>query len=132
MHGKRWYTFDSIADHKRGEGGKGRTKGWLLEIMWKDGTATSETLTVMKEMNMPRCAEYTKRLGLADEPEFSYWVNFASKKRERLLKKVFRRKRSNCFKYGIAVPRTVKEAYPLDKLNGNAKAIGYGQHYFRI
>jgi len=38
--GKRWYTFDSIVDHKRGEGGKDRTKGWLLEIMWKDGTAT--------------------------------------------------------------------------------------------
>jgi hypothetical protein len=46
--GKRWYTFDSIVDHKRDEGGKGRTKGWLLEIMWKDGTATWETLTAMK------------------------------------------------------------------------------------
>ena len=75
---------------------------------------------------MPRCAEYAKRLGLADEPAFSYWVKFALKKRERLLKKVLRRKRSNRFKYGIAVPRTVKEAYALDKQNGNnfwAKAI---------
>jgi hypothetical protein len=45
------------------------------------------------------------------------------------LKKVFRRKRrkrSKRFNYGIAVPRTVKEAYNLDKANGNnfwAKAI---------
>ena len=30
--GKRWYTFNSIVGHKRGKGGKGRTKGWLLEI----------------------------------------------------------------------------------------------------
>jgi len=124
--GKRWYTFDSIVDHKPGEGGKGRTKGWLLEIIWKDGTATWETLTAMKEMNMPRCAEYAKRLGLVDEPAFSYWVKFALKKRYRLLKQVVRRKRSNRFKYGIAVPRTVKEAYALDTANGNnfwAKAI---------
>ena len=85
-----------------------------------------ETLTAMKEMNMPRCAEYAERLGLTDEPAFSHWVKFALKKRDRLLKKVFRRKRSNRFKYGIAVPRTVKEAYALDKANGNdswAKAI---------
>jgi hypothetical protein len=116
--GKRWYTFYSIVDHKPGEGGKGRTKGWLLEIMWKDGTATWETLTAMKEMNMPRCAEYAERLGLADEPAFSYWVKFALKKRNRLLKKVLRRKRSNRFKYGIALPRTVKEVYALDTANG--------------
>jgi hypothetical protein len=101
-NGKRWYTFDSIVDHKRGKGGKGRTKGWLLEIMRKDGTATWETLTAMKEMNIPRCAKYAERPGLADEPAFSYWVKFALKKRNRLLMKVFCRKRSNGFKYGIA------------------------------
>jgi hypothetical protein len=52
----------------------------------------------MKEMNMPRCAKYVERLGLAHDPAFSHWVKFASKKRNRLLKKVFRRKRSNRFK----------------------------------
>jgi len=46
-------------------------------------------------------------------------VKFALKKRNRLLKKVFRRKRSNRFKYGIAVPRTVKKAYALDTANGS-------------
>jgi hypothetical protein len=53
-------------------------------------------------------------------------VKFPLKKREQLLKKVFRRKRSNRLKYSITVPRTVKEAYASDKLNGNhfrAKAI---------
>jgi len=42
------------------------------------------------------------------------------------LEKFCRRKRSNRFKYGIAVPRTVNEAYALVKANGNdfwAKAI---------
>jgi hypothetical protein len=31
--GHRWYSFDSIIGHKRGEGGSGKTEGWLAEVL---------------------------------------------------------------------------------------------------
>jgi len=59
--GKRWYTFNSIVDHKRGIGGKGRTKGWLLEIMWKGGNATWETLTARQTEAISGLRQSTKK-----------------------------------------------------------------------
>jgi hypothetical protein len=117
--GRRWYSFDSIVGHKRGEGGSGKTKGWLLEILWNEGNTTWETLSAMRDMNMPACAEYAILNGLADEPAFKFWVKLAIKKRDRLIKQVYKRKRMNKYKYGIEVPTTVEKAYELDKKNGN-------------
>jgi hypothetical protein len=105
--GRRWYAFDSIIGHKRGEGGSGKTKGWLLEVLWNEGATTWETLSAMRDMNMPKCADYAIENGLAEEPAFKFWVKHALKKRDRLIKKVYKRKRMNRFKYGIEVPTTV-------------------------
>jgi hypothetical protein len=118
--GERWYSFDSIVGHKKGEGGSGKTKGWLLEILWNEGYTTWETLSAMRDMNMPKCAEYAMQHGLADEPAFKFWVKHAIKKRARLIKQVYKRKRMNKFKYGIEVPNTVGQAYALDEKNGNS------------
>jgi hypothetical protein len=67
-------------------------------------------------------AEYAVAQGIDTEPAFNWWVPFVLKKRERIIKLVKRRqarylKRS--FKFGIEVPSTVKEAYEIDKRNGN-------------
>ena len=117
--GRRWYSFDSIIGHKRGEGGSGKTKGWLLEVLWNEGATTWETLSAMRDMNMPKCADYAIENGLAEEPAFKFWVKHALKKRARLIKKVYKRKRMNRFKYGIEVPTTVDKAYAIDEKNGN-------------
>lgn len=117
--GTRWYTLEDIIGHKRGAGGTGKTAGWLLEVLWKEGNTTWETLSAMRDMNMPACADYAVKMGLAEEPAFKFWVKHAMKKRDRLIKKVFKRRRSNRWKYGIQVPQNVNEAYDLDKKNGN-------------
>jgi hypothetical protein len=118
--GHRWYSFDSIIGHKRGEGGSGKTKGWLLEVLWNEGATTWETLSAMRDMNMPKCADYAIENGLAEEPAFKFWVKHALKKRDRLIKKVYKRKRMNRFKYGIEVPDTVAQAHAIDEKNGNS------------
>ena len=98
------------------------TAGWELCVLWKDGSTTWENFSEMKESYPLECAEYAVSQSLQDDPAFNYWVNFVLKKRERIINLV--KKRTTRYlkrheKFGIAVPKTVKEALELDKLNGN-------------
>ena len=57
-----------------------------------------------------------------NEPAFNWWVGFFLKKRERIILLVRKRnmrylKRNE--KFGIALPKNVKEELQLDKENGN-------------
>ena len=81
-----------------------------------------ERLTDMKETHPLECAEYAVSQDLADEPAFNWWVPWVLKKRQHIISKVRTRnarylKRSQ--KFGIALPKSVKEAQALDKANGN-------------
>ncbi|MGH7954399.1 MAG: hypothetical protein ACREOZ_00405 [Gloeomargaritales cyanobacterium] len=71
-YGNKYYIFDDIIGHKRGKGGRGRTKGWLLEVLWNDGTTTWETLSSMKESHMVYVARYAVANQLEKEPAFSF------------------------------------------------------------
>ena len=57
-----------------------------------------------------------------NEPAFNWWVGFVLKKRERiisLVKKGNTRYLKRIEKFGISLPKNVKEALQLDKENGN-------------
>ncbi|MGH3053585.1 MAG: hypothetical protein ACRDL7_01240, partial [Gaiellaceae bacterium] len=118
-HGQKWYIFQDILDHQKGKGGKGRTKGWLLEVLWKDGTTTWETLTSMKEAQAVHVAKYAVENQLEKDPAFSYWVPTVLRNQNRLIATMQRRRLNNHYKYGIRVPHTVNEALALDKQNKN-------------
>ncbi len=60
--------------------------------------------------------------GIDDEPAFNWWVHHVLHKRKHIITLV--KKRSTRFlkkthKFGIEVPRSVAEAYALNKKNGN-------------
>ncbi len=60
--------------------------------------------------------------GIDHKPAFNWWVPHVLKKRGRIISLV--RKRTTCslkrtHKFGIEVPKTVKEALALDRKNGN-------------
>ncbi len=60
--------------------------------------------------------------GIDLEPAFNWWVPHVLKKHDRIISLV--RKLTTCYlkrthKYGIEVPKTVKEALALDRKNGN-------------
>jgi hypothetical protein len=57
-------------------------------------------------------------MGWPTEPAFKFWVKHAMKKRERLIKQVYKRKRMNKFKCGIEVPNTVGQTHALDEKTG--------------
>ena len=98
------------------------TAGWHLCVQWLDDSTSWQSLKDLKESYPLQVAEYAVAQGIDTEPAFNWWVPFVLGKRERIIKLVKRRqarylKRS--FKFGIEVPSTVKEAYEIDKRNGN-------------
>jgi hypothetical protein len=98
------------------------TVGWHLCVQWLDGSTSWQTLKDLKESYPLEVAEYAVTQGIENEPAFNWWVTFVLKKRERIIKAVKGRTAKylkKCFKFGIEVPRTVKEAYELDRKNGN-------------
>jgi hypothetical protein len=67
-------------------------------------------------------AKYAVMQGIEDKPAFNWWVTFVLMKREQIIKALKGRQAkylNKSFKFGIEVPRTVKEAYELDRKNGN-------------
>jgi hypothetical protein len=136
--GNEYLLFDCIVDHKKNDKAltketqpmshNGRTSmrrstaGWHLCVQWLDGSTSWQSLKDLKESYPLQVAEYAVIQGIDNEPAFNWWVTFVLKKRERIIKAVKGRQakylKTN-YKFGIEVPRTVKEAYELDKKNGN-------------
>ncbi len=98
------------------------TIGWQLCCHWKDGSTSWEKFSDLKESHTIETAEYAAMAGVDHEPAFNWWVPHVSKKRDRIISVV--KGRSACYhkrthKFGIAVPKTVRDAQELDQLNGN-------------
>jgi hypothetical protein len=106
-------------DRKGQRSRKLTTRGWYFNVQWKDGSQQWIPLKDLKESNPVDIAEYVQRHGLVDEPAFAWWVPHTLRKRERIIASVIARVKKKTHKYGIRVPRTVAEAYALDKENGN-------------
>jgi hypothetical protein len=117
--GNRWYIMDSIVSHRRGKGGRGRTRGWLLEVQWKDGSTTWETLSLLKDSNPIEVAQYAVENQLEQDPAFAHWVNIVLRSKDRVIQMARKRRMYNRFQYGVEIPRSVKHALELDKKNGN-------------
>ena len=136
--GNEYILFDSFVDYKFNgkavtkdnqrivHGGRNSlrqsTVGWHLCVQWKDGSTSWQSLKDLKEAYPVAVAEYAVAQGIDDEPAFNWWVHHVLRKREHIIALV--KKRSTRFlkkthKFGIEVPRSVAEAYALDKKNGN-------------
>ncbi len=101
---------------------KRNTIGWQICCQWKDGSSSWEKLSDLKESHPIETAEFAVAMGIDHEPAFNWWVPHVLKKQDRIISKVAKRsarylKRTH--KFGIEVPKTVKEALALDRKNGN-------------
>jgi hypothetical protein len=101
---------------------KHSTIGWQVCCQWKDGSTSWENLADLKESHPIETAEYAVTKGINHEPAFNWWVPHVLKKLDRIISLV--RKRTTHYlkrthKFGIEVPKTVKEALALDPKIGN-------------
>ncbi len=95
------------------------TKGWQLVVAWKDGTTSKVPLREMKNAYPVQVAEYAVANKIHDAPAFRWWVNDVLRKRTRIIQKLKRSKYwIRTTKYGIELPKTVKEALEIDKRTG--------------
>jgi hypothetical protein len=101
---------------------KHSTIGRQVCCQWKDGSTSWENLADLKESRPLETAEYAVTQGIDHEPAFNWWVSHVLKKRDQIISLVCKRTTSylkRTHKFGIEVPKTVKEALALDRKNSN-------------
>ena len=62
-------------------------------------------------------AEFAASRRIDDEPAFSWWTPFTLRKRDQIISAVKARTIKMSHKYGVEIPRSIKEAFKLDKKN---------------
>ena len=95
------------------------TKGWELLVEWKDGSTNWVSLKDIKESYLVEVAEFALATRISMEPAFAWWVLFVLKKRNRILAKVKSKYWLRTHKFGICIPKSVKEAKKIDEQNGD-------------
>ena len=100
---------------------KQTTRGWELLVQWKDGSTDWVALKDFKESYPIELALYAVERGIQDEPAFSWWLSHVLKKRKRILQKVKAKSKywARTHKYGVRVPKNIREAMEIDSENGD-------------
>ena len=134
--GHRQLMLDEIVDHRSNDkaitkedgftttphGTRRRkltTRGWELCVNWKDGSSNWVALKDLKDSYPIELAEYSINNKIDNEPAFAWWVPYVKKKSKTMISKIKSKYWQRTHKYGIRIPKTVEEAYELDKKNGN-------------
>ena len=134
--GHRQLLLDEIIDHRKGHDAINKedgftsneynqkrkiqtTKGWELCVCWKDGSTNWVPLKDLKNAYPVQLAEYAINNEIQDEPAFAWWVPYTIKKRKSIISKIKSKYWQRTHKYGIRIPKSVKEAYDIDKTEGN-------------
>ena len=73
----------------------------------------------VKEAYLVQLAEYAAENKLLDKPEFAWWTIHTLKKRDCIIAKTVSKYWPKTHKYGIQIPRTVKDAIQIYKENGD-------------
>ncbi len=98
------------------------TIGWQICCQWKDGSSSWEHLSNLNESHPIETSEYAKIIAVDHEPAFNWWVPHVLKKRDQiilLVKKHNPQFLKKTHKFGIEVPKTVKDALDINRRNGN-------------
>ena len=73
----------------------------------------------MKESYPIETAEYAIQARIHEDPAFAWWVPHVIKKRKAIISKVKSKYWTKTHKYGIRIPKTVKQAKAIDATNGD-------------
>ena len=98
---------------------KSTTRGWEILVEWKDGSTDWVALRDLKESYPVELAQYAMSRELQDEPAFAWWVPYVIKKSKRILQKVKSKYWSRTHKYGVRIPKSIREAMEIDRENNN-------------
>jgi len=118
-NGDQIFTFSGLLNHRKVKG------KWEVLVNW-DGLRyepTWEPLAHMKEADPITCALFAKENKLLDTPGWKWARRIRTMDSTcllRLARRVFKASRSDIkYKFGVRVPRNVREALEFDRINGN-------------
>ena len=96
------------------------TKGWELLVKWKDGSENWVKLKDMKDSYPVEVMNFANQKKIHNEPAFAWWIPYTNRKVKAIIQKVKSNKYwERTHKYGIRLPKSIKEAEEIDKENGN-------------
>jgi len=87
-------------------------------VEWMDGSSYWVPLKDLKASNPVELAEYAIANNIAHEPAFKWWVKATLRTKDRIIGKVKSRYWRTTHKFGIRLPKTVEEAYEIDRQTG--------------
>jgi hypothetical protein len=108
-----WYTTKTGTRRR-----KPTTKGWELLVSWKDGTSNWTRLADMKESFPLEVADYAKNNRIIDEPAFAWWCYKVLRRKKRHISGAKTKYWLKTHKYGVRLPKTIKEAMAIDRETG--------------
>jgi len=110
---------DASAISKDDESVRFTTKGWRLQVLWKDGSSSLVPLREMKDAYLVQTAEYAVTHKLDQEPAFKWWTPYVLRKKQRIIEKLGKKKYwRRTHKYGVELPKSVTEALEIDVRTG--------------
>ena len=109
-----WIVMPSNLRHRRVT-----AKGWKIKVVWEDDSESWIPLSTVKESNPIELAEFAVAHNLHNEPAFAWWMHHVLRKRKHFINKLRKEVKRSNLKFGLVVPKTVREALELDKKNGN-------------
>ena len=124
--GNRQVLLDEIIDYRRDKSalsisqsvvtmpnGRQRqrptTKGWQLLLQWKDGSTNWAALKEVKEAYPVQLAQFAVANHIEKEAAFAWWVPGVLRQRSRVISKVKSKYWMQTHKYGIRIPKSVKQ-----------------------
>ncbi len=133
--GRQYRIFDEISDHRKDDTAlnvadgsyvtragisisKKTTRGWHILVEWRDGSMSWHKLADIKDSYPVQLAEYAIANGIDHEPAFKWWVKKTLRRKERMISKVKSKYWKNTHKFGIQTPKSVSEAYGIDRETG--------------
>ena len=91
------------------------TKGWEILIQWKDGSTTWDITKDVKKCYSLQLAKYSHQIRISQEPASAWWVPHLMKKRNQIISKVKSKYCTSTNKYGVRIPKSVKEEISINK-----------------
>ena len=95
------------------------TVEWKLLVTFNNGTEEWIPLKIMKQSNPVEVAEFAVARGINEETAFAWWAPFTLRSRNHIISSVAAGIRQISHKYGVEIPRSIKESFDIDAKNGN-------------
>ena len=120
------WTFSSIVEHEgplTPHHSRYNGSSYNVKVRGSDGSETWEPLNIIAKDDPVTLAAYAKEHDLIETPGWKFLRRYTrrAKMLRRMLNQARRRSKNNGprYKFGVQVPRNVKEALAFDKANGN-------------